>query len=207
MLNFLNKIIKPKKYKCPYCLNSYPKADFEFSNVDNFIQEVKCPNKDKDQKPNGRGLICNKKLPYNFFEGDSKTISFVGGSNVGKTYYSIILLKLLQECHSLHKFGISGNLICSPEQKREIDNYVNDLFENNRFNATLKDTISINKLDYFFADFLTGLTSTTSVNSCSNSSSAEDWRALFARAATRAVSDVTLTATWRLPLTRSSFNF
>jgi len=142
MLNLFNK--PPKEYKCPYCLNSYTKDNYETRSINNFIQEIRCPN--RAENPDGRGLLCNKKLPLNFFDGDSKIISIVGGSNVGKTYYSIILLKILQECQPLHKIGIYGNLICTPDLKRQVDQDLKDLFENNRFNATLKDSLRENIL-------------------------------------------------------------
>jgi hypothetical protein len=142
MISFFKR--PPKKYKCPYCLNSYTKDTFETRQVNNFIQEIKCPN--KAENPKGRGLLCNKKLPLNFFEGESKIISIVGGSNVGKTYYSVILLKILQECQPLHKIGIYGNLITTPELKLQVENDLKNLFEQNKFGRTLKEQLRENLL-------------------------------------------------------------
>jgi hypothetical protein len=142
MRNIFNK--PPKEFKCPYCLNSYTKDTFETNRINNFIQEIRCPN--RTENPNGRGLLCNKKLPLNFFEGESKIISIVGGANVGKTYYSVILLKILQECQPLHKIGIYGNLITTPELKRQVELDLKNLYEQNQFSSTLKDALRENLL-------------------------------------------------------------
>lgn len=142
MINIFNK--PPKEFKCPYCLNSYTKDAFETRRVNNFIQEIRCPN--RAENPSGRGLLCNKKLPLNFFECVSKIISIVGGANVGKTYYSIILLKILQECQPLHKIGIYGNLITTPELKRQVELDLKNLYEQNQFSSTLKDALRENLL-------------------------------------------------------------
>lgn len=142
MRNIFNK--PPNEFKCPYCLNSYTKDTFETNRINNFIQEIRCPN--RTENPNGRGLLCNKKLPLNFFEGESKIISIVGGANVGKTYYSVILLKILQECQPLHKIGIYGNLITTPELKRQVELDLKNLYEQNQFSSTLKDALRENLL-------------------------------------------------------------
>jgi hypothetical protein len=142
MRNLFNK--PPKEYKCPYCMNSYTKDTFETKSVNNYIQEVRCPN--KAENPNGKGVLCNKKLPLNFFEGESKIISIVGGANVGKTYYSIILLKILQECQPLHKIGIYGNLITTPELKSQLELDLKNLSQQNKFSSTIKDHLRENLL-------------------------------------------------------------
>lgn len=119
-------------YKCPYCLHEYPQSSFQLRAVNELINEIRCPN----NTPDANNRVCNKVLPLNFFEGKSHVISIIGGKNVGKTYYSVVLLDLILNCRPLHKFGISGTVIGSEQLKEEINTKLNQLGKGEFFDLT-----------------------------------------------------------------------
>ena len=125
-----------KKYKCPYCLHEFTRAEAKMNRNSRGDAYYMCPN---DQLENDRPR-CGKRLPLNFFSSDSSVISIVGGTGTGKTYFVMALRRILDGGVLLNRLGISGTMYY-PDLESE--NYFEDLWQQiidgTRLNATQKN--------------------------------------------------------------------
>jgi len=126
-----------KFHKCPFCLFSFERSaaiPFKYGGGD--ITIYKCPN---PFEKNGR-KICEKELPLNFFDAESKVISIAGSRNVGKTHYLIALLLQIKFNKSFQRLGFSGQLIGHEDSIKDINKKIDDINNGGKLNLSLMQT-------------------------------------------------------------------
>jgi len=111
-------------YKCPFCFYSFNRSSAIPEEINHDITVYHCPNPAIDDFER---KVCEKELPLNFFDTESKVISICGSHNVGKTYYLIALLHQLKYNKSFHGLGFSSQLIGDKETVAEINKKVDDI--------------------------------------------------------------------------------
>lgn len=118
-------------YKCPYCLYRFEKDQVEFEEIHE-VDYFLCPN---PKEENGR-RFCNRRLPLDFLDSSSISISLVGGPYVGKTYYFLALLYQLRENTSLAKLGIQGDIVGGKNGNPEIFDLLKKIRRGEKLDAT-----------------------------------------------------------------------
>lgn len=125
--------------KCPFCQHKFERkqAIIESINGTNFYR---CPNPTRNDSTSGDPYICRQRLPLKFFNSESATIPIIGSVNVGKTYYFLALLLSLKGNRSLHKIGISGDLVGSDSVKKDVLDLLDQARAGQKLNATKIDS-------------------------------------------------------------------
>lgn len=127
-----------KIHKCPFCLYSFERSAakaFKYAGGD--ITTYRCPN--PREKINGQ-KFCDKELPLNFFDAESKVLSIVGSRNVGKTHYLIALLLQIKLNKSFQRLGFSGQLIGHEDSIADINKKIEDISNGKKINYSLMQT-------------------------------------------------------------------
>jgi hypothetical protein len=124
-------------YKCPFCLHSFTKQEAKSKPINQDLIEYRCPSLKKINNPN---RPCDEILPLNFFRSESCVISIIGDSKVGKTYFAMGLINLLQGSAGsiLHKLGnvsIYANSFYPKEQEAVVQKRY-EMIQNDEFIPT-----------------------------------------------------------------------
>lgn len=137
-LNYLLHGDKQRKYKCPYCLHEFTKADVKFCET-NLIRYGICPNNKKEVKT--QRPVCGRRLPLRLFNSESIVISLIGGTSTGKTYFFVALERILADS-GINRLGISGTVFFPPgdiRSKQYYDNIKQKINHGQLLDATAKD--------------------------------------------------------------------
>jgi hypothetical protein len=118
--------------KCLFCQHPFTRSQAIQEEINN-TTFYRCPN---PQERVVGGLVCQQRLPLNFFNGESTNISIVGSTNVGKTYYLLALYLELKYNKSLRRIGISGDLVGDEAVKSQIIDLLDEVKAGKTLDAT-----------------------------------------------------------------------